>query len=65
MNITINEIGYTLPEGETVLDALALISEPSSFAIALNGEFVAQQNYGSTELKEGDKLDILTPIQGG
>jgi sulfur carrier protein len=34
-------------------------------ATALNGEFVSVQSRDHTNLKEGDKLEVLTPQQGG
>ena len=34
-------------------------------ATALNGEFVSVQARDNTNLKEGDKLEVLSPQQGG
>ena len=34
-------------------------------ATALNGEFVSVQARDNTSLKEGDKLEVLSPQQGG
>ena len=34
-------------------------------ATALNGEFVSVQARDYTSLKEGDKLEVLSPQQGG
>ena len=34
-------------------------------ATALNGQFVSVQDRNETILKEGDKIEILTPQQGG
>ena len=34
-------------------------------ATALNGEFVSVQSRDHTNLKEGDKLEVLSPQQGG
>ncbi|MDC2888889.1 sulfur carrier protein ThiS [Psychrosphaera sp. 1_MG-2023] len=35
------------------------------FAVALNGEFVANNNYQTTLIKENDKVDVVSPIFGG
>ena len=35
------------------------------FAIALNETFVAISTYENTYLKAGDKVEILSPVQGG
>jgi sulfur carrier protein len=34
-------------------------------ATALNGEFVSVQARDNINLKEGDKLEVLSPQQGG
>ncbi len=34
-------------------------------AVALNGEFLAKTNYATTEIKDGDKIEIVAPMQGG
>jgi len=35
------------------------------FALAVNTSFIAIKNYSITIIKEGDKIDILAPVQGG
>jgi sulfur carrier protein len=35
------------------------------FAVALNGCFIAANQYPNTVLKAGDQLDIVSPIAGG
>ena len=35
------------------------------FAVAVNGEFVPRSQCADTELKAGDSIDLLSPIQGG
>jgi len=51
LNVTelIDELGYTT----------------KGFAVAVNTTFVALDTYKSTLIKEGDKIDILAPVQGG
>ena len=34
-------------------------------ATALNGEFISVDERNNTNLKEGDKLEVLSPQQGG
>lgn len=70
MNIHINGKAYALSHeaGITVTAALALhFIEPqqSTFAVALNGDFVGKTEYDTRLVKNGDSLDILQPIQGG
>ena len=35
------------------------------FAVAVNMTFVPIAQYKNTMIKEGDKIDILAPVQGG
>lgn len=70
MNILINGKAYTssYEEGITITKALTLhFTEPqqSTFAVALNGDFVGKTEYATTLMKNGDSLDVLQPIQGG
>lgn len=34
-------------------------------AIALNEEFIPKANYESISLKDGDRIELVTPMQGG
>jgi len=34
-------------------------------AVALNETFVLKTKYAETEINDGDRLDILSPIAGG
>ena len=55
----INE-GMTLKE---LLEALGFAK--GGFAVAINVTFVPVNRYDETILQEGDKIDILAPVQGG
>ena len=35
------------------------------FAVAINDTFVARNQYQETLLKEGDRVDVVSPMQGG
>ena len=35
------------------------------FAIALNNQFIPRTAYSTTLLNEGDRVDIIVPMQGG
>lgn len=71
MNIFINGKNFLLTSanGGNVAQALNLfLSEDqtqTTFAVALNSQFVSKTNYASTQLKDGDALDVLFPIVGG
>lgn len=70
MNIHINGQVYPLSHEDkiTISAALAMyFIEPqqSTFAVALNGDFVSRDDYDQTCVKNGDSVDVLLPIQGG
>lgn len=35
------------------------------YAIAVNNQFVAKSNYKDCILQEGDKIELIMPMQGG
>ena len=50
----------------TLAQALqALEYENAAVATALNGEFVPKRAREATPLKDGDRIEILAPRQGG
>ncbi|WP_319826333.1 sulfur carrier protein ThiS [Thalassovita sp.] len=55
---------------ETTANTLAALIEergfdPSSVATALNSGFVPRSMRAGTALAEGDKIEVLSPMQGG
>ena len=53
-------------EAETLQKALeALDYAHAKVATALNGEFVPARARGATPVKDGDRIEILAPRQGG
>jgi sulfur carrier protein len=48
---------------ESVLGELGL--DRAVVATALNGEFVTKARRRDTPVAEGDRLDVLAPMQGG
>ncbi len=70
MKIHINGTVYTLIDEDqaNISAALALFfkqPQQSTFAVALNGDFIGKDDYQGTSLTHGDSIDILQPIQGG
>ncbi|MCR9114866.1 MAG: sulfur carrier protein ThiS [Rhodobacteraceae bacterium] len=52
--------------GPTLADALTELGwGEARVATALNGIFVARAARGETDLKDGDRLEVLAPMQGG
>ncbi|KAB1988015.1 sulfur carrier protein ThiS [Streptomyces triticiradicis] len=66
MNIVVNGERRRIAAG-TALDALvaALTPAPSGVAAALNETVVPRARWSSTPLREGDRVEVLTAVQGG
>ncbi|WP_330293920.1 sulfur carrier protein ThiS [Streptomyces sp. NBC_00576] len=66
MNILVNGRQREVSQG-TVLDALvkSLTAAPSGVAAALNETVVPRARWSSTPLSEGDRVEVLTAVQGG
>ncbi|MEU6278139.1 sulfur carrier protein ThiS [Streptomyces populi] len=66
MNIVVNGERRPVDAG-TALDALvaAIAPAPSGVAAALNETVVPRAQWSSTPLREGDRVEVLTAVQGG
>ncbi|MET7602141.1 sulfur carrier protein ThiS [Streptomyces avermitilis] len=66
MNISVNGERRRITPG-TALDTLVktLTAAPSGVAAALNETVVPRAQWSSTALSEGDRVEVLTAVQGG
>ncbi|MFG2433064.1 sulfur carrier protein ThiS [Streptomyces sp. NPDC048508] len=66
MNIVVNGEQRRITAG-TALDTLVatLTPAPSGVAAALNETVVPRAQWSSTALAEGDRVEVLTAVQGG
>ncbi|MEV5526587.1 sulfur carrier protein ThiS [Streptomyces prunicolor] len=66
MNISVNGEHQEIAPG-TPLDVLvrSLAPAPSGVAAALNEIVVPRAEWPSTSLSEGDRVEVLTAVQGG
>ncbi|WP_406127674.1 sulfur carrier protein ThiS [Streptomyces sp. NBC_00989] len=66
MNISVNGEHQEIAPG-TRLDVLvrSLTPAPSGVAAALNETVVPRAEWPSTSLSEGDRVEVLTAVQGG
>ncbi|MEV6594825.1 sulfur carrier protein ThiS [Streptomyces acidicola] len=66
MNVFVNGERQRIAAG-TALDALVstLTAAPSGVAAALNETVVPRAQWSSTPLSEGDRVEVLTAVQGG
>ncbi|WP_155346966.1 sulfur carrier protein ThiS [Acrocarpospora pleiomorpha] len=66
MRVTINGSGHELPEGASVAHAvLALTGQTRGVAVAVNDEVVRRGAWDATALADGDRVEVLTAVQGG
>ena len=68
MNLLVNGEPTDLADGATVeaaLNALDLPGAGRGVAVAVDREVVPRGQWGSTELHEGARVEILRAIQGG
>ena len=53
-------------EATTLASALeALDYSEATIATALNGEFVPERARSATQVRDGDRIEVLAPRQGG
>ena len=53
-------------EAATLADAMALLDFEGAWLVtAVNGELVHRQDRTGHRLTEGDRIEILSPMQGG
>ncbi|MFM9444093.1 sulfur carrier protein ThiS [Streptomyces acidiscabies] len=66
MNISVNGEVRSVDAG-TVLDSVvrALVPVPSGVAAALNEIVVPRAGWSTTVLSDGDRVEVLTAVQGG
>ena len=66
MTIVINGSSRDLPTGATLADAVTtLTTAPNGIAAACNGEVIRRNDWMSTMLRDGDRVEIVTARQGG
>ncbi|HEV2372578.1 MAG TPA: sulfur carrier protein ThiS [Streptosporangiaceae bacterium] len=66
MNVLINGAPVVLHHAATVADAVSSVGAPATgVAAAVNGEVLTRSAWAVTRLAEGDRIEILTAVQGG
>jgi len=48
-----------------ISQTLPASQQQQSFALALNGDFIAREDYPKTPVSDNDSIDLLFPIVGG
>jgi sulfur carrier protein len=66
MTVTVNGRPRELAAGATVATVVAsLTSATEGVAVAVNEDVVPRAAWAATALAEGDRIEILTAVQGG
>ncbi len=66
MNVIINGRPCQLAKGATVAQAvMAVTTATSGVAAAVNDEVVSRAAWDATHVAEGDRVEVLTAVQGG
>jgi sulfur carrier protein len=64
--VTLNGEPRELPPGATVEMAVReLGADGRGLAVALDGEVIPRAEWASTEVREGQQLEVLRAVQGG
>ena len=66
VQVIVNGEPHEVPGGTTVQQMVATVSElVSGVAAAVNGEVVPRRAWGGTLLSDGDRVEVVTAVQGG
>jgi len=65
-DLSVNGASASLPSPATVAALVAAMTDTGrGIAVALNGEVVPRSAWDSTDLRPGDRVEVLTAAQGG
>ncbi|WUH96457.1 sulfur carrier protein ThiS [Spirillospora sp. NBC_00431] len=66
MKVIVNGEPRELPDGANVAEAVAAVTAAGSgVAAAVNDEVVRRSAWEATTLRDADRLEVLTAVQGG
>lgn len=66
MKIIVNGAEREAPDGATVAAVVAeLTARPAGVAVALNDEVVPRADWRTTVVRDADRVEVLTAVQGG
>ncbi|MDF3054594.1 MAG: sulfur carrier protein ThiS [Gammaproteobacteria bacterium] len=64
--ILFNNVSLSMERELTLAELLVQQGyEENGFAVAVNQTFVPRSTYASVCIREGDKVDVIVPMQGG
>lgn len=66
MRVTVNGETRELPDETTLATVVALVTTAGrGVAVAVNDEVVSRAEWERTAVREADRVEILTAVQGG
>jgi sulfur carrier protein len=65
LQVHINQVLHTLPQGATLADAVTQAGIQPPFAAAVNLQFVPRAQYAQHRLAPNDQIELIAPITGG
>lgn len=66
MKVSVNGTPREVGEGATLATVVRSITEaPSGVAVAVNDAVVSRRDWEATRLREEDRIEVLTAVQGG
>lgn len=65
ITVSLNNQKITLADDKLNSAIQASGLEKQKFAVAINGDFIPRADYACTLLKNGDQIDIVSPVGGG
>jgi sulfur carrier protein len=66
VQVIVNGEPREVPDDATVASVVESVTDaPSGVAVALNAEIVRRADWPATTVREADRLEVLTAVQGG
>ncbi len=66
VQVTVNGQPREVPAGTTVEHLVATVTElTAGVAAAVNGEVVPRRSWAAALLRDGDRVEVVTAVQGG
>ena len=66
VQVKLNGEPRELSDGATVAEAVAQVTDlASGVAAAVNGDVVPRGSWDTTQLSDGDQVEVVTAVQGG
>jgi sulfur carrier protein len=66
VRVTVNGEPREIPAGTTVGHVVATVTGlATGVAAAVNGEVVPRRSWDGTPLRDGDRVEVVTAVQGG